>query len=203
MANNASAYSRAYVNVGRSLRLSTRCDVSQVLYGSRASRSGALCIDGPGDKLWCTVARSRGYDSIQIARGTSYVPHTRRRKPWGELVACGEDCATRTYSRSACVPFAVTDGGGSCACAHDAQQLSCGLELQGHELPLTTLPGVVFGKQPEPLRRPECVGKATFDHYALLGAESRANWSALFRVDWRAALAQVASDQQQDSSAPP
>ena len=91
MAISASAHSGAYVNVGRSLRLRTRCEAHEVLYKSRKS-SNALCTDRPGDKLWCTQARAQGYDSIQIQRGTAY-PKTKRRRPWGELIYCGDECS--------------------------------------------------------------------------------------------------------------
>ena len=131
MAENASAYSGAYVNVGRSLRLGGRCDAHAVLYKSRRS-SNALCTDTPGDKLWCTLSRAHGYDSIQIQRGTAYYPKSRKRKPWGELIYCGDECARHTFSESACVPFAVAKNNTPCACPQGANQLSCtGERLQG------------------------------------------------------------------------
>ena len=131
MAINASAHSGAYVNVGRSLRLRTRCEAHEVLYKSRKS-SNALCTDRPGDKLWCTQARAQGYDSIQIQRGTAYYPNSRKRRPWGELIYCGDECAHQTFSESACVPVAVAKNNTPCACPQGASQLSCtGERLQG------------------------------------------------------------------------
>ena len=131
MAINASAHSGAYVNVGRSLRLRTRCEAHEVLYKSRKS-SNALCTDRPGDKLWCTQARAQGYDSIQIQRGTAYYPNSRKRRSWGELIYCGDECAHQTFSESACVPVAVAKNNTPCACPQGASQLSCtGERLQG------------------------------------------------------------------------
>lgn len=125
---NASGWSGAYVNVGRSLRVNGRCDVHQALYGSRRS-SNALCTTAPGDKYWCTRARALGYDSIQILRGVAYYPGSMKRKPWSELVLCSGECSTRTFSESACVPSAraiSADGQVQpCNCPEGATLISC------------------------------------------------------------------------------
>jgi len=122
----ASRLSNAAVNVGRSFRSTTRCGVNRHFYNS--SRSGdALCTHGPGDALWCTMARRQGFDSIQIQRGTAYYPHSLRRRPWSELLVCTGACATTTFSATACVPFArpATRLEAPCACQHGETNLSC------------------------------------------------------------------------------
>jgi hypothetical protein len=98
---NASGWSGAYVNVGRSLRVTTRCTANRILYGIKGS-SNALCTSNPGDKLWCTFARARGYDSIQIVRGSLYYGSSRgRRRPWSELVVCSGECMSHGASHVA------------------------------------------------------------------------------------------------------
>ena len=134
-APNASGWSAAYVNVGHSLRLRVRCDANEMLYGSRAS-ANALCSHSPGDKYWCELARMRGYDSIQIQRGTATTP-TGRRKPWSELILCTDECARETFSESACVPMAramsTTGALLPCNCPSGAQTLSCdGVDRNRH-----------------------------------------------------------------------
>lgn len=151
-ANNASGFSKAYVNVGRSLRVNTRCDAHQLLYGSRAS-ANALCTHNPGDRYWCTVARARGYDSIQLRRGISYVPNSHnKRKPWSELVICSGECATTTYRDEACVPLAVSiDESGAprpCDCRRGSKLLSC----DGRDLATSVL--VAGQREPLPVRIP-------------------------------------------------
>ena len=131
---NASAYSGAYVNVGRSLRVKGRCAVHLLLYGS--GRSGnALCTTNPGDKLWCTFARAMGYDSIQIERGTAYYGNPRsrswhgHRRPWSELVLCSDECATTRFDSIAMVPAvrSISPDGrvGPCAIAESSKDLIC------------------------------------------------------------------------------
>ena len=135
LAGNASGWSNAYVNVGRSLRMDSRCDTHGFLYGSRKS-ANALCTHSPGDKYWCEIARARGYDSIQIRRGSAINMGMSRRKPWSELIVCTEQCATQRFSESACVPVAraITAAGHvrPCDCPAGAQLLSC----DGKERPL-------------------------------------------------------------------
>ena len=128
-ASNASGFSGAYVNVGKSLRVNTRCDAHEILYGSRSS-GNALCTYSPGDRYWCTMARDKGFDSIQIRRGISYYPGSRKRKPWSELVVCTDECARWTYRHTACVPIARaiderTSEVKSCDCPANASLLSC------------------------------------------------------------------------------
>ena len=132
---NASAYSGAFVNVGRSLRVTHRCEVSALLYGTAAS-ANKLCTSGPGDKLWCTFARAHGYDSIQVARGTRYYGRASspgwhgRTRPWSELVLCSDDCGSRRFSADANVPAArsisSTDGAvRPCESVVGAKELVC------------------------------------------------------------------------------
>jgi hypothetical protein len=116
---NALGWRGAYVNVGRSLRVTTRCTVNRILYGMKGS-SDAMCTRNPGDKLWCTFARARGYDSIQIVRGSLYYGSSGRRRPWSELVVCSGECMSRNFADDACVPVAramsPSSGMEPCAC---------------------------------------------------------------------------------------
>ena len=128
---NASGWSGAYVNVGRSLRVTTRCTANRILYGIKGS-SNALCTSNPGDKLWCTFARARGYDSIQIVRGSLYYGSSRgRRRPWSELVVCSGECMSRNFADDACVPMAramsPSSGMEPCACPAGSKELVCGV----------------------------------------------------------------------------
>lgn len=167
---NASAHSGAFVNVGRSLRLETRCDVHDVLYKSRQS-SNSLCTTNLGDKLWCTLARAQGYDSIQIQRGISYHNNSMKRRPWGELIHCGEECARQTFSESACVPVAVAANNAECRCPSGAGQLSCGGEEQ---LPPAWPPATVSSRSAaarlEAEQPARCHAAPSFAHKELLRA---------------------------------
>lgn len=126
-AGNASRWSGAYVNVGRSLRVRSRCDVHALMYGSRSS-ANPLCTHNPGDKFWCVLARSHGFDSIQILRGTAKASFGKR-KPWSELVLCTDECATMLHRNNACVSAARSlSANGTvlpCDCPSEAQVLSC------------------------------------------------------------------------------
>ena len=117
--------SNAVVNVGRSFRSPSRCDVSRHFYNTSLS-ANALCTHNPGDALWCHFARLHGYDSIQVQRGTAYYPHSRRRMHWSELVLCTADAVNTRFSASACVPFArAATTGTPCACHENASWLKC------------------------------------------------------------------------------
>lgn len=160
---DASDHSGAFVNVGRSLRLETRCDVHDVLYKSRKA-SNALCTGSPGDRLWCTLARAQGYDSIQIQKGVSYYDHSAKRRPWGEMIHCGDECARETFSDSACVPVAVAKNNTPCRCPPGASQLSC----RGERL----APGWPASVKRTSTRQPaRCHAVPSFDHLGLLRAD--------------------------------
>ena len=118
--------SNAVVNVGRSLRSPTRCGVSRHFYNTSRS-ANALCTHNPGDALWCYFARLRGYDSIQVERGTAYYPNSKRRRPWSELILCTPEAVRTRFSASACVPFArAANTGASCDCTlHTMSWLKC------------------------------------------------------------------------------
>lgn len=129
--SNASGNSRAVVNVGRSLRVPSRCWVSRLL-GIEPNRSAddQLCVHE--DRLWCDRARVLGFDSIQVLRGTyaasthssaargahshtaAHTPACRtryygarhERRAFGELVVCVDACVRTAFAHSACVPVA-------------------------------------------------------------------------------------------------
>lgn len=130
MAHDASNRSRTAVNVGQSIRFTTRCAAHRFFYNSTAS-ANTLCTHNPGDRFWCTFASQLGYDSIQIQRGTAYFEHTRKRRPWSELIVCRSPCNITRFSANACVPFAErVDKNqirkwGDCECSYNASQLSC------------------------------------------------------------------------------
>ena len=166
VAPNASAQSHAYVNVGRSLRLDTRCDVHEALYGTRQA-ANQLCTHNPGDKYWCVLARARGFDSIQI-RKTSAMSTKTTRKPWGELVLCSGACATQTFRHSACVPMARSIGAGgtleACDCPAGAQVLTCNgrnaTSSGEYSHPGELLPTSIPGERAQPQNRDRCKAKA-------------------------------------------
>ena len=129
---NASYASSAAVNVGRSLRVHTRCAVSALLdMHPNRSASDALCVHE--DRLWCERARARGYDSIQIFRGT-YYDSSGKRRAFAEIALCVDSCMRQAFAASACVPQVarrvmsngeVQAGEGSCDCPSNAISLSC------------------------------------------------------------------------------
>ena len=101
----------AHVNVGRSLRGATRCQLNAFLYGTAKSGERAIghCFANPGDKFWCTFARALGYDSIQVSHGgATYQAGKRkgRKRPLGELVDCTRPCMEERFTSDACVPEA-------------------------------------------------------------------------------------------------
>ena len=112
----------AAVNVGRSLRVTSR--------GAAAKTLGLPCGDfpycdqdyQPWDKLWCTEAQKRGYDSIQI-----FLPHGPGHET--ELVICtGCDQAAL---HGACPPLPLRRGswdatGTPCNCSDAADNMNCG-----------------------------------------------------------------------------
>lgn len=132
MAHAAANRSSAAVNVGRSLRASHRCDVNRLL-GLPTESSDRLCSNA--DRLWCSAARAKGFDSIQVQRGTFVATDGRTRKRFSELVVCSDACTTREFKESACVPIAkrvaagVEPPGGAeyrpCDCPAGALSLSC------------------------------------------------------------------------------
>ena len=125
---NASYASAAYVNVGKSLRVYSRCTVSRVLGMDVKNRSAHDALCQHEDRLWCERARARGFDSIQILRGTYYAANNARRS-FGELVLCTGACASRVFAPTACVPAArhITENGEvrACDCPEGAISLSC------------------------------------------------------------------------------
>lgn len=151
--------------------MNARCDVHEILYGARAS-ANALCTNNPGDKYWCEFARARGYDSIQIKRGTATTP-TMKRKPWSELIMCAGECERETFSESACVPIAraITAAGEvrPCDCPAGAETLSCdGIDRNQRDYPgqkvsvLTALPLRIAGERAPPQNIRHCMGIAEF-----------------------------------------
>ena len=131
---NASSSSAAYVNVGRSLRAVTRCGVGFLLGLHKPNSTGVESGKGGTnlceheDRLWCDRAIARGYDSIQLLRGTYYDAKGKRRA-FGELVICTDECTSKPFENYACVPAArrITEGGAvaPCDCPNNALSLSC------------------------------------------------------------------------------
>ena len=132
MAGNATSWTSAKVNVGRSLRVAGHCAVNVALYGKTHMGDG-LCTGNPGDKMWCLFARPLGYDSIQVLHGTSYYhggPRKGKRRPLAELIDCTTPCMEQSYSNDACVPVArgVSPDGSTvapCTCAKGQKGLTC------------------------------------------------------------------------------
>ena len=134
MTAGATVWTGARVNVGRSLRISTHCEVNSALGGPRKhTGKGAACSAAAGgDRLWCAHARLLGYESIQISHGNAkYLSGDRRgrKRPIGELVHCSTPCMEMTFSEDACVPVAryVSSDGTvhPCACAKGHKGLTC------------------------------------------------------------------------------
>lgn len=108
--------SGVFIDVGKSLRASTRRDASRKL--------GLRCLDNmncyiPGDILWCALALWQGYDSIQI--WDSHSSHLK------ELVHCRGSCATQLNFVDTC-PTGVnlTDVDGMpCNCSDSSGRLNC------------------------------------------------------------------------------
>ena len=139
----------AHVNVGRSLRGLTRCQINAFLYGTAKSGERAIghCFANPGDKFWCTFARALGYDSIQVAHGgATYQAGKRkgRKRPLGELVDCTRPCMEELFTSDACVPVAravASDGTvGPCSCAKGQRGLTCDGRNESY---LWRCPGVI------------------------------------------------------------
>lgn len=118
----------ASVNVGRSLRVNDRLDAAKAL--GLPCGNPPVC-DGenkPWDKMWCTEAQKRGYDSIQIH-------HPKGPSMDTELVVC-KGCGEVALN-GACPPIELRrptwDGrgmgpGGPCNCSNAADNLNCGDE---------------------------------------------------------------------------
>ena len=109
-----------FVNVGRSLRALTRRDVHRQLGIPCEEREDPYCTRPPGDKLYCHLARQRGFDSIQIAQA-----HFNARP---EMIVCQGKCAT-TAVRTACPPVPLRSHGGGrrpCKCDKRSALMNCG-----------------------------------------------------------------------------
>ena len=109
--------SGVFIDVGKSLRASTRRDVAHKL-GLRCLGDDVNCYS-PADYLWCALALWQGYDSIQIWESHSY--HSK------ELVHCGGSCAIRLNFVDTC-PTGVnlTDVDGMpCNCSDSSGRLNC------------------------------------------------------------------------------
>ena len=94
----------------------TRCGVGFLLGLHKPNSTGVgsgkggtnLCEHE--DRLWCDRAIARGYDSIQLLRGTYYDAKGKRRA-FGELVICTDECTSKPFENYACVPAARTGSG--------------------------------------------------------------------------------------------
>ena len=118
----------ASVNVGRSLRVNDRGEAAKAL--GLPCGNPPVC-DGknqPWDKMWCTEAQKRGYDSIQVH-------HPKNPEFESELVVC-KGC-DKVALNGACPPIELRrptwDGrgmgpGGPCNCSNAADNLNCGDE---------------------------------------------------------------------------
>ena len=115
----------AAVNVGRSLRALDRGGVAAALNMTCGNPPWCDANLQPQDKLWCTEAMKRGYDSIQIRH-----PHG---NPHGDaelLVCTGCD---KVALNGACPPDGVPLRRASwdkrtsdCACSNESDNLNCG-----------------------------------------------------------------------------
>ena len=83
-------------------------------------REDPYCTRPPGDKLYCHLARQRGFDSIQIAQA-----HFNFRP---EMIVCQGKCATAAV-RTACPPIPLrshTNGRRPCKCDKRSALMNCG-----------------------------------------------------------------------------
>ena len=116
--------SGVFVNVGRTLVVSTRRDAHTAL-GIPCSRSNFGCYH-PGDKLYCTRAMARGYDSIQIMRGRGGLRRA-------ELLLC-TGCTAEPV-RGACLPVETRTGTHAqapCKCDPSRPIINCGTAVAPH-----------------------------------------------------------------------
>tara|TARA_B110001452_G_scaffold265972_1_gene271740 strand:- start:1052 stop:1792 length:741 start_codon:yes stop_codon:yes gene_type:complete len=126
-----------FVNVGHSLRAATRRDVHRQLGIPCAEQEDPYCTRPPGDKLYCHLARERGYDSIQIASS-----HFNRRP---EMIVCTGKCGA-TAVRTACPPVPLRSPrelvSGSlparraCKCDKRSALMNCGFGGSAEEEPV-------------------------------------------------------------------
>ena len=121
------------VNVGKSLRVSTRKELHDKLAipcgeganGDPLDARHEHCADAgpPGDKLYCHRALKQGYDSIQIVNAFY---DTNPNQP--NLVICSGGCATQEV-RGACPPVPMQDGAGKhCDCDNSRVEINCGAD---------------------------------------------------------------------------
>lgn len=109
--------SGVFVNVGRSLRRSSRDEVDHLL---NAGNNGT----------WCQRALELGYDSIQVGTETSnYVHHSSgsKKRDQTELVICSGGCQSNLCSL--CPPIEMrsgVNGASPCKCNEDSGILNCG-----------------------------------------------------------------------------
>jgi hypothetical protein len=120
------------VNVGKSLRVDSRASASHALGIPCPDPPLCRSMNHPQDKFWCTKAREKGYNSIQIAR-----PHLPcledkcLKGPPGwltELLVCSDKCCKEVVN-DACPPDDVelwADGDRPCHCPSGSAHLNCG-----------------------------------------------------------------------------
>ena len=97
-----------------------RRDVHRQLGIPCEEREDPYCTRPPGDKLYCHLARQRGFDSIQIAQA-----HFNFRP---EMIVCHGKCATAAV-RPACPPIHLrshANGRRPCKCDKRSALMNCG-----------------------------------------------------------------------------
>ena len=97
-----------------------RRDVHRQLGIPCEEREDPYCTRPPGDKLYCHLARQRGFDSIQIAQA-----HFNFRP---EMIVCHGKCATAAV-RTACPPIPLrshANGRRPCKCDKRSALMNCG-----------------------------------------------------------------------------
>lgn len=152
----AAAGSGVFINIGRSLRYRTRQAAAKALGPPDP-------VGAKRDGTWCTTARARGYDSVQVQTdlpGSTfmYVKHaSRQTRALVELVVCHDDCATKPAC-DACPPMELRTGVSAsrpCACEHGMGFIQCGT-LNASDAPCDRL-HVRHHPPPAPARAPSGV----------------------------------------------
>ena len=124
-----------YVNVGRSLRVETRRHAHRFLGIPCNVSASSTCDVAPGDKLYCTMARRKGYDSIQIRHAHAFREKAKRGARsnrllsrnvlHSELVSCSPGCTTRPLAQTCPHQPMVDRRNHTCRCSDAHSLLNC------------------------------------------------------------------------------
>lgn len=151
-----------FVNVGRSMRFENRYHAHLYLGIPCNTTASRDCDTVPGDKLYCTLALRRGYQSIQVRhahpfRAGDAPVEARHRSFHSELLSCSTPCTSRPLKTTCPGEEKLVDGNRRpCECSEGSGILNCDGNTSGGRIEMNkakrALQGDVCASANEKLR---------------------------------------------------